>query len=459
MKSKKLLLGGAMLAISAVSYGQFTLSGEIRPRTEFRHGYKAIADSNQANAVFTDQRSRLNFEYQEEGYKVKLVLQDVRVWGSTKQLNTSDAFSSIHEAWGQAFLTDNWSLKFGRQEIIYDDHRIFGNVGWTQQARSHDAVQVKYKKDKMKLDITGAYNQDKAGLTGTSALVGSYKAFQSIWFHNDFGDNLKVSFLFLNNGKQVNDAATGKYWDNYTQTIGTHTKYKMGKFSTVFNGYYQMGKTNEVLARDVSAYLVGLDLNYKISDKFTTTLGFEMQSGQSQTDTSKAYTDVNRSFTPFYGTNHKFNGFMDYFYVGNWGNSVGLQDIYAKFKYKKDKSFIGLDVHMFSAIGDVLDGYKVASDLADAAAAGTPLTDVNTLQKMNKNLGTEIDLTIGTQLSKGVTLKAGFSHMLGTKTLAYMKGAIDYKGEGRADDHKSNWAYLMIIFKPTFLKVDKKVSK
>ena len=34
----------------------------------------------------------------------------------------------------------------------------------------------------------------------------------------------------------------------------------------------------------------------------------------------------NNSFTPFYGTNHKFNGHMDYFYVGNHIGNVGLRE-------------------------------------------------------------------------------------------------------------------------------------
>ena len=41
---------------------EFTLSGEIRPRTEFSHGYKTlVADENQKASLFTSQRTRLNF--------------------------------------------------------------------------------------------------------------------------------------------------------------------------------------------------------------------------------------------------------------------------------------------------------------------------------------------------------------------------------------------------------------
>ena len=48
----------------------------------------------------------------------------------------------------------------------------------------------------------------------------------------------------------------------------------------------------------------------------------------------------NKAFTPFYGTNHKFNGFMDYFHVGNHANSVGLIDIYTKVKTKLGERII-----------------------------------------------------------------------------------------------------------------------
>ena len=135
------LLVGVLILASAVTYGQLTLSGEFRPRTEFRHGYKSVADSDQQHAIFTNQRSRLNLYYKTEGYQVKLIFQDVRIWGSQKQLvsnlsnsNQSGVLTGIHEAWGEAFLNKNWSLKFGRQEISYDDQRVFGANDWAQQA-------------------------------------------------------------------------------------------------------------------------------------------------------------------------------------------------------------------------------------------------------------------------------------------------------------------------------------
>ncbi len=73
---------------------------------------------------------------------------------------------------------------------------------------------------------------------------------------------------------------------------------------------------------------------------------------------------------------------------------------------------------------------------------------------MKANLGTEIDLSCGMELSEGVALKAGYSHMMATETLAQLKNVV-YKagsdaGHGRIDQ-TSNWAWLMLIVKPDFI--------
>ena len=79
-------------------------------------------------------------------------------------------------------------------------------------------------------------------------------------------------------------------------------------------------------------------------------LGLEIQSGNDYNGDA----GENKAFTPFYGTNHKFNGFMDYFYVGNHANSVGLVDIYAKLSTKLgEKSSLTAFLHSFSAQGEI----------------------------------------------------------------------------------------------------------
>ncbi len=385
----------------AVSLAQFTLSGEFRPRTEYRHGYKTLATPDMDAAFFTDQRTRLNLDFKSEGYNFYVSLQDVRVWGSQKQLVTDDgALTTLHQAWTQIFFNDKISLKAGRQEIAYDDHRIFGSVGWAQQARSHDAFVFKYMENDTKVDVGLAFNFN----AGAAA---NYEAIQYVWFNQGF-DNFKTSVLLLNNGKDAGDDGT-----KYSQTIGTRSGYKAGKFSAFVNLYYQGGKLPD--DTKINANLIGLDFDFKATDNATIGVGYERQSGNDMVDTN----DENNAFTPFYGTNHKFNGHMDYFYVGNHGGSVGLQDIFVKLGLNMKKTTLGAHLHYFMTAADLNDGKGNA---------------------MDAGLGTEIDLSLGFPLAKGVSCKFGYSHMIGSETMETLKGG--------STDETSNWGWLMIVAKP-----------
>ena len=431
---KGIALASFTMAMST-GYSQLKVTAEIRPRAEYRHGYKTLPDSASNNAMFVDQRTRLTINYKKDRIAFKVALQDVRTWGSQKQLVGNEDFGlSVHEAWGLAKLNDNLSLKFGRQELVYDDHRILGSVGWAQQARSHDAVLFLFKKDKLKLHVGGAFNQDKPQLNTTSYTVGgSYKAMQYLWANYAFSDEFKASFLAMSVGQQVNfinQAGEDTYQDNYTLTTGTRLVYKKDKLGAALNGYYQLGSTNTWPANSVSAFNLGLNVSYQVTDPIKLTLGFEMLSGNSQTDTTVAYNKVQHAFTPFFGTNHKFNGYMDYFYVGNHVGNVGLNDAYLRFDYKHKKFTAGLTAHMFLANADVLD-MKELLDNAKYTA-------------MSPNLGTELDLFGSFKLAPGAICKVGYSQLFGTSTMEAIKGGDR--------DEISNWGYVMIIIKPTLFE-------
>ncbi|MDZ7693048.1 MAG: hypothetical protein U5K69_18325 [Balneolaceae bacterium] len=109
------------LLLVNTAVGQFTLSGELRPRTELRHGYKTLPAEGAEAAFFTEQRSRLNLDYSKDLYEIGLSVQDVRIWGSQSQLNKTDGRFSVHQAWGQVNFNETFSLKAGRQELVYDD--------------------------------------------------------------------------------------------------------------------------------------------------------------------------------------------------------------------------------------------------------------------------------------------------------------------------------------------------
>ena len=413
-----------------MAVAQFEIGFELRPRTEYRHGYRFLADSAQRHAIFTDQRTRLNLNYQTEKYQLFFTLQDVRTWGSQSQLVVSDGLTSVHQAWGKVYFNDHWSVKLGRQEIIYDDHRIFGNVGWAQQGRSHDAAIIGFQKNNVKLDLGFAYNQNQPNLVGTSYTVnGSYKAFQYIHLYFKPSENIIPSFLILSKGDQVDyvdDNGQEQYHDNYSVTTGTNTKWKTNnKLKGSVNVYYQFGSTAQKPARDINAFLIGAEVGYPFFADFSGVLGFEIQSGNDVQD----FSDQQNAFTPFFGTNHKFNGHMDYFYVGNYIGSFGLLDGFLKLKHKTSKFVVGGDVHYFQTQGDV--------------------------GEFDKYLGIEVDLNTKVNLTSNTSMGLGYSQFFGSETLAILHGVTSFNGEPY-NEATNNWAYFMLSFNPTLkIKTDK----
>lgn len=413
MKPVNTILPLFLLFLISTANAQLTVDAELRPRFEYRHGFKTLFLDEAKPAAFVSQRTRLNLGYTAEKLNFYLSLQDVRVWGDVPQLNTADNNGiSIHQAWGEIILNKKISLKLGRQEISYDDHRIFGNVGWAQQARSHDAALLRFSDEKFKFDLGLAFNQDAENITGTILInPKTYKSIQYVWLHKDFKD-LKASFLVLNNGLQFIDVIDS---DNsktrYSQTLGGHLKYAVGKIGFMSNLYYQSGR--DVANNNINAYLLALEANYESSTTLRLTIGTELLSGN---DGGAPENGGNTAFTPFYGTNHKFNGLMDYFYVGNHSQNVGLWDIYVKAK---------LAVNQRSNIIMALHNFSSPSEIAS-----------NT----SNQLGVEADFSYVYNVDKNIAISAGYSHLFASKGMEIIKNNFD--------DNTNNWFWIMVTIKP-----------
>lgn len=411
------------------AYAQFSLSGEVRPRMEYLHGYSTLTDKDSDPAGFASQRTRVNFNYANNKIKMGISVQDVFIWGSQPQLFSTSNTLSVHQAWGQYFLTPSLSLKLGRQELVYDDERIFGNSNWDQQGRSHDVALLRYD-GMLRIDIGAAFNQDQKHLNGAYYNLHNYKMMQFVWLNTDIVDDLNLSLLFLNNGYQYdyviykNDNNYDRTKDVFNQTLGGRLVYSPGDFMFHASGYYTMGKDME--DRDLSAFYVGLGADYQFADDWNAGIGWEHLSGTSQKEMIENPDYKNKSFNPFYGSSHKFNGFMDYFNTnGNWSNSVGLNDLFASVQFARRNFEINLTGHAF-------------------LTAATVIKDGNINETMEPYLGTEIDLTMSYKLSKTSNVVVGYSQMIGSETLQTLK-----KGN---KDACNNWAYVMFTFKPTFLK-------
>jgi hypothetical protein len=426
---KLLLLMGIILSASFVN-AQVDFDAQILQRAEYRHGYGTLINSDVNPAFGILQRSRIGVNYKGDNDRLTMRIsgQDIRLWGATGQVKMGDGFFSIHEAWGEYKLTDKLTARAGRQELVYDDHRILGNLDWLMQARAHDAAILKYTEETWAVHLGAAYNQDQFGASGNLFTLNNYKAAQYLWAEKK-SKKFSIGFLAWNNGMQfveTDDAGVTNESIKYAQTIGIpKINYKAGNLE--FNSFYyhQIGK--DQLNRDVNAFDASAEVSYKITlndsvnNQLMFTLGGEMLSGTSQVNQPD---NTNNSFDPLYGTPHRFNGYMDYFYVGGRHlNSVGLIDGFFKVKYNfNPKYWINVNTHYFMAAADVLDPTEIDPTAADSF------------------LGIEVDFTLGMVLNPSFSIQAGYSQMFASETMEYLRG-----GDRNAIN---NWGYVMLVYRP-----------
>ena len=416
-----------LMAPSSLLAEDFKIDGQILQRSEIRNGYGNLRPADSDPAIFTGQRSRINAIYSGERTEFKVSGQDIRIWGSTPQMKASDNFLSIHEAWGRFNLTGDLFLKAGRQELAYDEQRFLGNVDWALQARAHDIFLLQYEGNPYSVQGGAAFNQEEARLTGHFYdLPGQYKSAQFAWANLDTA-SLSLSGLFWNEGRQfLTEDPEGDFVAevNHVQAFGlTDAQWESNPLSARAFYHHQTGE--DTLGRDKNAYNLGVELNYTFpvfeDHKLGLTGGFEILSGQSQIEND----DENNAFQPSYGTNHRFNGYMDYFYAGGRHvNTVGLQDYHLRVKYEfSPEAFLSLNTHYFLADGNIADPEDPGPEAV-----------------MDSYLGTEIDLTGGLVLYGPFSIQAGYSHMLGTSSFETLRGG--------SHDDLNQWGYIALLFRP-----------
>lgn len=409
------------------SSAQFSINGQYMARSEMRHGYQTLADTNQKASVFVSQRARLSADFKAPRYRVHMSVQDIRTWGSVaNNVIDTKGFLSVYEAYGEVNLTKNLSTKVGRQAISHGDERIFGSLDWNMQGRRHDALVIKYKDSTLMLESGFAYNQDMESNRFILYTVNNYKHFEYLWYNHQL-DKLNLGALFLNTGFTSSEYNTGtKKIDTFTnnvQTLGVRAEYKDKNFSVSGYAYYQRGW--DLSDHALSAFDVSLEGSLTPVKGLIFTAGTEYLSGTSQVDTANK---INHSFNPYFGTNHRFNGYMDYFYVGNHLNTVGLHDVFLKTHYSQGRFLGGISVHMFNAAADIRNKAGSATDALNS-----------------RYLGTELDFTLGYNIADGVALQGGYSRYLGSSGMQMLRGTSSLTPT-------SHWAYLMLIVRPNTVK-------
>lgn len=391
------------------------MSLDLRTRSELDNGQKTLIPQgrNAENTVYS--RARFGFQYFYDKLETHLSIQDVRTWGETNSSNSSNQNLTLFEAWAKYNFNPNVALKIGRQVLSYDDERLIGALDWAMQARSFDAAKGIFNiSPKSKIEAVLTYNSDNLNNAGNREIYEladggeRTKSLQIIHYQYKGNHHLDFSTILMNNSVQ---ALSGTHYS--LLTMGANLKKYTRNIGFFGSFYYQTGKNSN--AQIKNAYQFSANIDFIFTPKINTIIGSEWLSGN-QFDTDPKH---NRAFSPLYGTNHKFNGYMDYFYVGNYFNSFGLNDYYLKSNFKfTPKSMLNANIHAFSSNGKIDKTHS-------------------------SYLGTELDLVFNHKINKNFALFIGHSFMFASPTLKVVKSVSTPK-------NIQTWSWIGLHFTPTF---------
>ena len=400
-------------------YAQFTLSAQLRPRMELRKGYRIPQSESSKAAFFVSQRTRLKFGYQHEILEIFVSLQDVRTWGDQLQLTDVASFS-MHQAWLKLKMAKGLFIRVGRQEFVYDEHRLLGNVNWVQQARSHDAILLIFKKGKWKLDAAGAFNQLSENVFSTEYVTNNYKALIFARGEKKIGENATLVVTGIADAFERDTVDRELFW---RYTYGSYFKFNKKGVSLVLSAYGQQGETRGGAA--LYAFMANARIGYAIK-KMALNVGVDFVSGDNPNDAKY------QAFNTLYATNHKFYGFMDYYLsIPNDTKGGGLQDYFFNLNYMPtDKIALKLYYHQFLLANTV---YKTA------------------FNEVKKNLGSEVDFVLVYNIKPYIGLQVGGSAYIPTNTTEYIKGGSQNKISG--------WGWVMLNATPQLFKSKTKKEK
>jgi hypothetical protein len=423
-----------ILCMGIILKGQTVgIDAEFRPRLELRQGFKKPLLDTLGSSLVTLQRTRLNADYKSNSLNAKISLQDSRIWGQG-DLKSATPQVSIFEAWFEILLASGFSLEAGRQVLQYDDQRLFGAGNWSNTGNSHDALVLKYKDSDLQINVAAAYNTTTDALSSYKYNVsGMYQSLGLLWLSQKITSDITLTAIGVGEALPRNMVTSGAYKIKTARDSSSTITY--GRFTyganlvyqndqSVFNGsitaYGQTGRDNKM--GDISAYFAGARGSLKLNDDILLSAGFEFYSGTSNEDTIKIGPRKSYTFNKLYGTNHKFNGSMEY-----WATlpSGGLIDYFIESSYiaGSELSF-NLSVHQFFLSKQMYSGKVLLTQ---------------------KNLGNEADLTISYQWSKQINLQLGYSIYFKTTTTTQINSIT-------SSVKSPMWGFLMLTIKPSLYK-------
>lgn len=370
--------------------------------------------------------------------KIYVQGQDIREFGGSRPNipgvlgAEGDDYFDILKAYVQiGDIKKGFSSTIGRQFLSYGDQRLVGPLEWLNQARTFDAVKLRYASSKWQFDLFTSspvvfnptqFNKSQYFDTdepSQTLFSGAYLATQFIPF------NLTTDLYVFNKrdqgsadfGPVLNNADTD-FW-----TIGTLWKGDPKKLAGFDYEMEMAAQFGEVSGRDLSAFAGHWGVGYNwLNHPWKPRVGVQYNWSPGDGDATDG--DLN-TFQNLYPTNHLFYGYMD---TTGWINMHNPQ-LNISFQPSK-KLKVMIDYHLYWN-DDNADAWRRVNGVTAVARNAAAAKGASTFR------GQEIDLTAVYKFNPHVALQAGYSYFLPGDYLTETQTAT------RGDD-SAHFAYVQL---------------
>ena len=360
------------------------LDFQLRVRSEWRDGYKLANRVEDAGEMTTIQRNRLGIHGGWNGLKFKVQLQDVRAFGGLSGPTGSNTGAA--EAWARIPLTKKVNLTFGRMSVDMDNARIVGAADWANPGRFLDGVRLDLQRDR--------------GMT--SALVtwdDGAQTRRSIAYHNGHLSEGKHRYSLL-----VFDQASLTE-PNLTTAGGTW------KWTPQKGRWWNMEAYLQFSDGGGTAAMWVLDGGVQRDSGSSSRWGIDYLSGSGSS----------AAFQPLLGTNHKFYGWMDHFYVGAASDGLLGARLDHRIPCFSQRAALGATIHHFrTPTGDAL-------------------------------LGNELDVWLTGKHTSGVQWHVGWSLLDPTRKHVQRQSNLSGDGITNAAEKLQQWGWVSVNLNPSIL--------
>ncbi len=434
------------------------LGGQIRTRAEYANGFYQVPTSNATLPGGTGPATTRNRSVDDdyilnqtrlwadadvnEHLRVFIQLQDARTFGAEgttvgfAHAYDENTILDIHQGYFdlKKLFDLPLTVRVGRQEIIWGDHRVIGNFVWSNVGRTFDGGRFMWDTDAIHAEAFAAKVDEDGWTTAETDNDGNsdeniYAA--QLGFKKLIpGALLELMYIQKNDQDSVTNSATATGFD----PVGASDDVVIHDFGIRIDGkvpgldaidytvesHFQGG---EYGTQDQEAWALAARVGYTFKElPWTPRIGVEYDYASGDDDPAD---NDHETFDNLYPTNH-WQGNYGFIDLISWQN---IHDFRGNIKVvPTNKLTVQVDYHYF-LLDEEEDGWYFANGLL---ATGTRPGGVGGSYASNDdNLAQEIDLTVSYDLYKNVKILAGYSFFRPEDWI-----------EDEIDDIDTHWGYL-----------------